>query len=244
MIRLPIAGSQSFYEVKPSKIIALGLNYREHIKESPSVLAAKQAGSAAQEIPSEPILFCKTPNVLVPDGARIVIPAILAGYGFPIPRTDYEAELAFIVSRPCRNVGPEEALDYILGYTCFNDVSQRNIQNSDRSGWFRGKSFDSFGPIGPRLVPASMIPDPQALRISCRLNGKTVQESSTSEMIFGVAQTLSFISRNLSLEAGDIVSTGTPSGVGPLKPGDFVEVEIEGIGVLGNPVEGEIPSRA
>ncbi len=235
MISLKIAGSEAAYVLHPTKIIALGLNYREHVKESLSVLASQ----AAPEIPKEPVLFCKTPNVLIADGQNIVLPRILASYAFMPARTDYEAELAFIISKPCKNISPDEAFDHILGFTCFNDVSQRNIQNSDRSGWFRGKSFDSFGPIGPRIVPLSLLGNPQSLGISCRLNGKTVQESNSSQMIFGIAETLSYISRNLSLEEGDIISTGTPSGVGPLKPGDVVEVEIEGIGILRNSVVAE-----
>lgn len=236
MFTLPVAGRDEPIEIRPGKIIALGLNYRDHVRESPSVLAAMKKGGAIMEEPSEPVLFCKTPNVLVPPGAPIVLPAIVGSYGFAEPRTDYEAELAFIVSRPCKDISPEEAPGYILGFTCFNDVSQRNIQNSDRSGWFRGKSFDGFGPIGPRIVPASLLGDPQKLGLRCRLNGRTVQESDTGQMIFGINEILSFISRNMSLEAGDIVSTGTPSGVGPIKDGDFVEIEIDGIGVLGNPV--------
>jgi 2-keto-4-pentenoate hydratase/2-oxohepta-3-ene-1,7-dioic acid hydratase in catechol pathway len=241
---LPVAGRDELYEIRPSKIIALGLNYRDHVKESPSVLAAKASGKPLIEEPKEPILFCKTPNVLIPNGSPIRIPAILDSYAFSDPRTDYEAELAFIISKPCRNVRREEAFEFIFGYTCFNDVSQRDIQNSDRSGWFRGKSFDSFGPIGPRIVPASLLGDPQKLGIRCRLNGKTVQEGDTGRMIFDIPEIVSFVSRNLSLEAGDIISTGTPSGVGPIKDGDFVEIEIEGIGILGNPVVRETaPAR-
>jgi len=233
---LPVAGRDEPYEIRPSKIIALGLNYRDHVKESTSVLAAKASGKPMIEEPGEPILFCKSPNVLIPSGVPIVIPAILETYAFAAPRTDYEAELAFIISKPCRNVSREEAFGCIFGFTCFNDVSQRDIQNSDRSGWFRGKSFDSFGPIGPRIVPASLLGDPGKLGIRCRLNGRTVQEGDTGQMIFDIPDIVSFISRNMSLEPGDIISTGTPSGVGPIKEGDFVEVEIEGIGVLGNPV--------
>jgi 2-keto-4-pentenoate hydratase/2-oxohepta-3-ene-1,7-dioic acid hydratase in catechol pathway len=243
MVRLPIAGSNEILELRPSKIIALGLNYRTHIVESPSILAAKASATLA-DIPTEPILFAKTPNVLAADGDPIIIPAILADYDFKSPRTDYEAELAFILSRPCRNIRPEDAMSCILGFTCFNDVSQRDIQNRERSGWFRGKSFDSFGPIGPRIVPLSLLPGFPNLRIACRLNGKTVQDASISDLIFPVAETLSFISRNMSLEAGDIVSTGTPAGVGPLSPGDVVEIEIEGIGILKNPVIAESDPRA
>jgi 2-keto-4-pentenoate hydratase/2-oxohepta-3-ene-1,7-dioic acid hydratase in catechol pathway len=231
MVVLPMLGSDSSYALSPQKIIAVGLNYREHVEESQSVLR-----TAAAE-PPEPILFAKTPNVLVGPGERIALPSsFLARYSFADPRTDYEAELAVIIGSRCRDVGPGEALSYVLGYTCFNDVSQRNIQNGDRSGWFRGKSFDGFGPIGPAIAPASLIPDPQCLRILCRLNGRVVQESTTASMIFSVAELISFISLNMTLEPGDVIATGTPSGVGPMKAGDFVEVEIEGIGILANPV--------
>jgi 2-keto-4-pentenoate hydratase/2-oxohepta-3-ene-1,7-dioic acid hydratase in catechol pathway len=231
VVVLPILGSASSYALNPQKIIAVGLNYRDHIAESPSVLtaAAKAGGTGHSPAePSEPILFAKTPNVLIGPGEPIPIPSsYLAGYAFPEPRTDYEAELAVVIGRRCKDVGVGEALSCVLGYTCFNDVSQRNIQNGDRSGWFRGKSFDGFGPIGPALAPASLIPDPQRLGIICRLNGRVVQESTTAAMIFGVAELISFISRNLTLEVGDVIATGTPSGVGPLADGDFVEVEID-----------------
>jgi len=231
MVVLPVLGSDSSYTLNPQKIIAVGLNYREHVAESPSVL------KSAEVAPPEPILFAKTPNVLIGPGESIPIPSsFLSGYSFPEPRTDYEAELAVIIGGRCKDLRADEALSRVLGYTCFNDVSQRNIQNGDRAGWFRGKSFDGFGPIGPAIAPASLIPDPQRLRILCRLNGRVVQESNTASMIFGVAELVAFISRNLTLEPGDIIATGTPSGVGPLKAGDFVEIEIEGIGVLANPV--------
>lgn len=245
MVVLPILGSDSSYGLSPQKIIAIGLNYREHIDESPSILAAEAKARAAggalaaasRAAPPEPVLFAKTPNVLIGPGEAIPIPSsFLARYSLQGPRTDYEAELAVVIGRRCRKVPVEAALDYVLGYTCFNDVSQRDVQNSDRSGWFRGKSFDGFGPIGPVIAPASAIPDPQRLAIRCRLNGRVVQESSTGAMIFGVAELVSFISHNFTLEPGDVIATGTPSGVGPLSPGDQVEVEIEGIGALSNPV--------
>ena len=127
----------------------------------------------------------------------------------------------------------------MLGFTCFNDVSQRNFQRRDKSGWFRGKSLDTFGPIGPVIVPPGAIGDPQNLRIQTRLNGRVVQDSNTRHMIFTIPQIISFISRNFTLEAGDIISTGTPSGVGPIRDGDVVEVEIENIGILKNPVRAE-----
>jgi 2-keto-4-pentenoate hydratase/2-oxohepta-3-ene-1,7-dioic acid hydratase (catechol pathway) len=249
MVELPIAGSESSYVLNPQKIVAVGLNYREHVAESPSILAAeakaKAAGAPPPErslpkeprLPREPVLFPKTPNVLIGPGAPIPIPArFLERYAIQHPRTDYEAELAVIIGRRCKDVEPAAALGYVYGYSCFNDVSQRDIQNSDRSGWYRGKSFDGFGPIGPAVVPAAMIPDPQRLAIRCRLNGRVVQESNTSAMIFSVAQLVSFISQNFTLEPGDIIATGTPSGVGPIVAGDLVEVEIERIGSLSNPV--------
>jgi 2-keto-4-pentenoate hydratase/2-oxohepta-3-ene-1,7-dioic acid hydratase in catechol pathway len=238
MIRLPVIGSGDMYEVQPSKIIAVGLNYREHVEETPAILDSAAADPAASRIlPLEPILFPKTPNVLIAPGENIVIPStFIAGYGFAQPRTDFEAELAVVIGRRCRNVTAGDARSFIYGYTCFNDISQRNIQNADMSGWFRGKSFDSFGPIGPAILLESPHFDPQALAIECRLNGRVVQKSTTASMIFGIAVLVSFISRNLTLEPGDIIATGTPSGVGALKAGDVVEVEIEGIGILRNPV--------
>jgi 2-keto-4-pentenoate hydratase/2-oxohepta-3-ene-1,7-dioic acid hydratase in catechol pathway len=130
-------------------------------------------------------------------------------------------------------------MDHILGFTCFNDISQRNLQKGDKAGWYRGKSLDTFGPIGPVIVTPEDIGDPQNLDIECRLNGKVVQNSNTRHMIFKIPEILTFISRNFTLEAGDIIITGTPSGVGPLKDGDLLEVEIENIGILTNPVKAE-----
>lgn len=242
-IRLPVLGGYGAawspddeqYDVHPSKIIALGLNYRDHIAES---LSVKVTGVTPEE-PAEPVLFPKTPNVLIAPHEHIVIPAIIDSYGFREPRTDYEAELAVIIGRDCKNVAIEDALDCVFGFTAMNDVSQRNIQNGDRSGWFRGKSFDTFGPIGPAILRREDAPDPLELDVVCRRNGKVVQRGNTGQMIFGVAQTVSFISRNVTLYEGDIILTGTPSGVGPIADGDIIEVEIEGIGVLSNPVRTE-----
>ncbi|MDR3553202.1 MAG: fumarylacetoacetate hydrolase family protein [Syntrophobacteraceae bacterium] len=232
MVVLPVSGKSQTYEVRPSKIIALGLNYRSHIAESHSV----KVSGFTEEIPKEPILFPKTPNVLTGPGDPIVIPAFLLDYGFEDLRTDYEAELAVIIGKECKNVKAEEALDYVFGYTCINDVSQRNIQSGDRSGWFRGKSLDTFGPIGPRIVLREEVDNPQSLHLQCRLNGKTVQDASTSQMIFSIASQIEFISKNFTLLPGDIIATGTPGGVGRIRHGDVVEVEIEKIGVLSNPV--------
>lgn len=232
MVSLPIANKTDRYEVNPTKIIALGLNYRSHIAESHSV----KVRGFTDEVPEEPILFPKTPNVLIGPGEPIVIPAFLKDYHFEEVRTDYEAELAVIIGKKCKSIQPGQAMEYVFGYTCINDISQRNLQTGDRSGWFRGKSLDTFGPVGPRVVLRDDIPDPQNLHLECRLNGKTVQDSNTSYMIFPIAETIAFISKNFTLMPGDLIATGTPSGVGRIKHGDVVEVEIEGIGILSNPV--------
>ena len=232
MVILPVFNSSRVYSVNPSKIIALGLNYRDHIAESTSV----KVRGFTDEVPEEPIIFPKTPNVLIGPGEPIIIPRFLREYGFNELRTDYEAELAIIIKDKCKNVTPGEAFQHILGFTCINDVSQRNLQTHDRSGWFRGKSLDTFGPVGPQVVLLKDIGDPQNLEIKCRLNGKLVQKSNTSQMIFKIPEIISFISKNFTLFPGDLIATGTPSGVGQLKHGDIVEVEIEKIGVLRNPV--------
>ncbi len=232
MIRLPVKNSDETYTVRPTKLIALGLNYHAHIAESASV----KVKGFTDEVPVEPLLFPKTPNVLIGPDAAIVIPGFLKEYGFADLRTDYEAELALIIGRRCKDVPAERAMEVVFGYTCMNDVSQRNIQNGDRTGWSRGKSLDTFGPIGPRIVLARDLPDPQNLEIRCRLNGRTVQEGNTRQMIFGIPAIIAFASKNFTLEPGDIILTGTPSGVGPLSHGDTVEVEVEQIGVLKNTV--------
>ena len=232
MVILPVYNRTETYTVNPTKIIALGLNYRDHIAESHSV----KVRGFTNEVPDEPILFPKTPNVLIGSEEPIIIPAFLKEYGFEELRTDYEAELAVIIKSKCKNVNLAKAMDFVLGYTCINDVSQRNLQTGDRSGWFRGKSLDTFGPIGPRLVLADDLENPQNLIIRCRLNGKTVQDSNTRHMIFPIPQIIAFVSRNFTLMPGDVIATGTPSGVGSIKHGDVVEIEIENIGILRNPV--------
>lgn len=229
---LPVRGGGD-YTVSPSKIVALGLNYLEHIKESLSV----DVRNFNDEIPTEPVLFPKTPNVLIGPGDPIVLPAFVNDYNFKNCRTDHEAELAIIIRDTIKNLDADDAMDHIFGFTCFNDISQRNLQKGDKSGWYRGKSLDTFGPIGPEIVPPEMIGDPQNLDIRCRLNGKVVQDSNTRHMIFPIPEIIAFVSKNFTLEAGDIIITGTPSGVSPIQHGDVVEVEIENIGTLRNPVE-------
>ena len=223
-IKLPFPDAGNTYELGSGKIIALGLNYQDHIDET------------GMDPPAEPILFSKTPNVLTASEEDIEIPAFLYDCGFDEVVVHYEAELALIIGKRAKNVSSSEAMNYVLGYTCFNDVSQRNLQFADVSGWFRGKSLDTFGPIGPRIIPAGQLPDPHNLDIQCRLNGKTVQRSNTSMMIFGIPETIEFISKQITLEPGDIIATGTPAGVGPLSHGDIIEVEIESIGILRNRV--------
>jgi len=230
MIQLPFTGSNNKVVINPSKIIAVGLNYMDHVKESLTF------GNKPIDVPSEPVIFAKTPNVLIGPGEKIIIPDHIKDYNFENPRVDPECELAIIIGKRCRNVPEGKAFDYVLGYTCFNDVSQRNIQKADVSGWFRGKSFDTFGPVGPVVVSHNDIGDPQKLNLICRINGVVKQSSNTSDMIFPIPVLISFISRQFTLEEGDLIVTGTPAGVSPIVPGDTVEVEIEKIGILSNPV--------
>jgi 2-keto-4-pentenoate hydratase/2-oxohepta-3-ene-1,7-dioic acid hydratase in catechol pathway len=208
---------------RPQKIICVGLNYLDHAAE----------GSAT--LPERPLLFAKWPNTLIGAREPIVLPSISA-------KVDYEGELAAVIGTRAQRVGVDDALDVVAGYLCANDVSARDLQFADRQ-WVRGKSLDTFCPIGPVLVPASEIPDPQALQLRTILNGEVVQEAPTSSMIFSVAQIVAFISEAITLEPGDLILTGTPAGVGIfrdpellLQPGDEVTVEIEGIGTLTNPV--------
>ena len=218
--------------IDPPDIFCIGLNYRQH---------AAEMGS---DLPEHPVVFMKPGSALNHPGAPIVIPAgQMDG-----PETDSEAELAVVMGlkdgRPARDVGVDEALDYVLGYTCGNDVSARRWQKQGGGGqWTRGKGFDSFCPLGPVLVTADALPDPQTMRITGRLNGAVMQDSHTSDMIFSVAEIVSFLSRDTTLRPGTVILTGTPQGVGVardpqvfLSAGDVVEVEVEGIGVLSNPV--------
>ncbi|MFT5702149.1 MAG: 2-keto-4-pentenoate hydratase/2-oxohepta-3-ene-1,7-dioic acid hydratase in catechol pathway [Desulforhopalus sp.] len=233
-VQLPMTDGTT-YTVQPTKIVALGLNYLEHIKESQSV----DASNIADAIPTEPVLFPKTPNVLIGPEESVILPSFLGDYNFKNCRTDHEAELAIIIKDRIKNIPASEAMDHILGFTCFNDISQRNLQKGDTSGWYRGKSLDTFGPIGPVVVPLKDIGDPQDLNIECRVNGTVMQQSNTKHMIFKIPEIIAFVSKMFTLEAGDIIITGTPSGVSPLKDGDMVAVEIENIGILSNRVEAE-----
>lgn len=201
--------------VIPGKIIAVGLNYRDHAREM------------ALKIPSEPILFMKPSSSVIGPGETIRYPSQSS-------RVDYEAELAVVIGTTCRNVDALSARDYILGYTCFNDVTARDLQAKDGQ-WTRAKSFDTFAPIGPWIVTS--LDDPHGLTVTARLNGEVRQSSNTANLIFSVFDLVEFISHIMTLDPGDIIATGTPSGVGPMDRGDVVEIEIEGIGVLKNSVE-------
>jgi 2-keto-4-pentenoate hydratase/2-oxohepta-3-ene-1,7-dioic acid hydratase in catechol pathway len=186
------------------------------------------------ELPSAPLLFAKWPNGLVGPGEPILLPHQTA-------EVDYEAELGVVIGRPARRVAAADAIDHVAGYVCANDVSARDIQFGDGQ-WTRGKSFDTFCPVGP-MTPAADVPDPQALRIRCLLNGEAVQDGTTADMIFGVAELIAYISDGIALEEGDLILTGTPPGVGFVRnppiflaDGDEVTIEIEKVGSLTNPV--------
>jgi 2-keto-4-pentenoate hydratase/2-oxohepta-3-ene-1,7-dioic acid hydratase in catechol pathway len=203
--------------VRPGKMLCVGVNYRDH---------AEEMGHA---LPEEPILFMKPATALLGPDRPIVYPAWIG-------RMDYEAEMALVVGRRCRGVSEEDADDCILGYTCFNDVTARDLQARDGQ-WTRAKSFDTFGVIGPWIETDPG--DPGGLAVTGRLNGEVRQASSSEQLIFGPRALLAWTSRVMTLEPGDVIATGTPAGVGAMKPGDVVEVEVEGVGVLRNTVVAE-----
>jgi len=221
---LPLADVQLLAPTVPVNMLCIGRNYREHVAES--------GGDAS----AEPLLFLKATSCVVGPDAPIVLPRVAPA------QVDYEAELAAVIGTAARGVPPEEALGCVLGYTCANDVSARDCQARDGQ-WARAKSFDTFGPLGPWIETDL---EPSDLRIQGRLNGNVVQDARTSEMIFGVARLISYLSQGMTLVPGTVLLTGTPAGCGfartpPvwLRPGDVYEVEIEGIGVLRNPVAAE-----
>src|SRR6266496_2944851 len=208
---------------RPGKLICIGLNYRDHAAES------KMA------IPERPVVFSKFATAVIAPGEPVVLPATSE-------QVDYEAELAVVIGRRAKNVSAARALDYVLGYTCFNDVSARDFQFADGQ-WQRGKSCDTFAPMGPTIVTADTISDPHKLSIKLVLNGRTMQDSNTDQLIFGVPELIEFLSQTITLEPGDVIATGTPPGVGfarkpPvfLRPGDVMEVVIESVGWLNNPL--------
>ncbi len=190
------------------------------------------------QVPKEPIFFGKTVNCLIQNNEPVVYPRILYE-SQEHDRVDYEVELAFIVGEKCKHIKAKEAYNYILGYTVFLDVTARILQKRDRDmnlPWYRSKNFDTFGAIGPKIVPHGEIGDPHDLKIELKLNGQTKQSSNTKHMIFKVPEILEYLSTYLTLDPGDIVATGTPSGVGPIMPGDLIEATVEKIGTLKNKV--------
>lgn len=207
----------------PQKLIGVGLNYKDHVEETKA------------QVPKQPLLFGMYSNAIIGPEEAIVIPPMSK-------QVDYEAELGVVIGRRARQISTDAALDYVAGYTIVNDVSARDLQFSDGQ-WLRAKSFDSFAPMGPYLVTRTSLGDGDGLNIELRLNGKTMQKSNTRNMIFKVVELISFISKVMTLEIGDVIATGTPGGVGfvrnPqvfMKAGDVVEIELEGIGVLRNRV--------
>ena len=200
-----------FLKNKPTKIICVGLNYHCHAKE------------IGMNTPRHPIIFMKPVTSLIGPGEKIVYPKISK-------RVDYEGELGLVIGKKCKFVSPQKALSYVEGYICVNDVTARDLQKLDGQ-WTRAKSFDTFCPVGPRIVK---LKNPNNVKIQTFLNGKVKQDSNTSEFIFKVEEVISFISQVMTLLPGDIISTGTPRGIGPMRKGDTVEVVIEGVGTLRN----------
>jgi 2-keto-4-pentenoate hydratase/2-oxohepta-3-ene-1,7-dioic acid hydratase in catechol pathway len=208
---------------RPGKIVCVGLNYHDH---------AKEVGLA---VPKTPVIFSKFSSCVIAPGEPVVMPSTTE-------KLDYEAELAIVIGRRAKHVAAARAYEYVLGYTAFNDVTARDFQAGDGQ-WQRSKSCDTFAPMGPTIVTADEIPDPHSLRITMKVNRTVMQDSNTNQLIFTVPQIIEFITASITLEPGDVIATGTPSGVGVgrkppvfLKPGDVMDVDIERIGGLGNPV--------
>ena len=211
---MKLKGVRTLTPVTPSKIIAVGLNYADHARES------------GKPVPKQPLFWIKATTSIIPDGAKIEVP-------FANHRTDFEAELGIVIGRRVRNVTPAAAARYIFGYTAAQDISDRTIQNGE-SQWTRSKSFDTFTPVGPYVETKV---DPHACTIQLFQNGQLRQNSHTSQLIFNCFQLVSFISTNMTLLPGDIILTGTPSGVGPIESGDRLEVRIQGLTPLVNTVK-------
>jgi len=211
---MPSRGVRTLTPVVPSKIIAIGLNYSDHAREQ------------NKPLPKQPLFWFKAPTSLIPDGGKIEIP-------FPNHRVDFEAELAVVIGRRVRNVTPAAAARYILGYTTAQDISDRTIQNSE-SQWSRSKSFDTFMPLGPYIETKI---DPHDLTIQLFQNGQLRQNSNTNQLIFNCYDLVSFVSTNMTLLPGDVIVTGTPSGVAPISSGDRLEVRIQGLAPLVNTVK-------
>lgn len=198
---------------RPTKILALGRNYAAH------------AAERGVEVPSQPLIFLKPPSAVIGSGEPIVYPSQSA-------QVEHEAELAVVIGRRASRVAAVDAWDYVLGYTCGNDVTARDLQRSDGQ-WSRAKGFDTFAPLGPWIITNL---DPADLVVTCRVNGQVKQQASTIDMVFGIPHIIEFITAAMTLEPGDVILTGTPEGISPIQAGDQVEVDVEGIGVLRNPV--------
>jgi 2-keto-4-pentenoate hydratase/2-oxohepta-3-ene-1,7-dioic acid hydratase in catechol pathway len=209
---------------RPTKILGVGLNYRAH------------AAEMGKPLPDEPLFFMKPPSALIDHGEAICRPRSWQ-------RVDFEGELGVVIGQRCRGVKRAQALAVVAGYVIVNDVTVRDLQRQDVQ-FTRAKGFDTFCPVGPRLVPATQIPRPDDLRLITRVNGVVRQDSSTADMIFDVATIIEVASRFCTLEPGDLITTGTPPGVGPIVAGDTVAIEIEGLGILENPVIDEAASLA
>jgi 2-keto-4-pentenoate hydratase/2-oxohepta-3-ene-1,7-dioic acid hydratase in catechol pathway len=229
-ISLPAASARLHAPIHdPQKVVCVGLNYRDHAVES------KMA------IPKEPVLFSKFPSALIGHGESIVVPSVSS-------KVDYEAELVIVVGKRGRKITETAAMDHVAGYSIGHDVSARDWQlEKDGKQWMLGKTFDTFGPVGPTLVTKDEVPDPHKLGIRLRLNGKIMQNSNTEQMIFSVAQLISYLSLVFTLEVGDLIFTGTPPGIGHalnppvyLRGGEIAEVEIDLLGTLRNPVAAEL----
>lgn len=209
-------------DINPTKIICLGRNYLDHIKETNA------------PVPKEPVFFGKTLNTLITDNKPIIYPKVLYD-DEEKRRVDHEVELAFVISKTCKNVSAKDAYDYIQGYTIFLDMTARIMQKTDRNinlPWYRSKNFDSFGPIGPKLVTSDEIEDPHELNIELCVNGSIKQSSNTKHLLFKIPKIIDYISKYVTLEKGDIVATGTPGGISPVLPGDIIEASIEKIGII------------
>ncbi len=208
--------------INPTKTLCLGRNYLEHIKETEA------------PIPKEPVFFVKTINTLITGNKPIIYPKILYD-NKEYNRVDHEVELAFIINQKCKNVPAKSAFEYIQGYTIILDLTARNMQIADRNinlPWYRSKNFDTFAPIGPVIKETNEIKDPHNLNIKLKVNGEIRQSSNTKHMIFKIPQILEYLSKFLTLEKDDIIATGTPSGISPIKPGDTIEASIEKIGKI------------
>lgn len=217
---LPLSEAQLLPPAEPSKIVCVGLNYRAH------------AAEMGKPLPEEPLLFLKSPQSLLPPGGNVVLP-------FDSQQVEHEGELAVVIGKKARHVSPEEALACVLGYTLVDDVTARDIQRREKV-YARAKGYDTFCPLGPWVE--TDIADPQALTLTLSVNDQVRQHSSTSDMVFSVAQILAFVSRVMTLLPGDVLATGTPPGVGPLRPGDRVAVSIPEIGALHHGVVAEAAS--